>query len=135
MANMKDIRPAKRALAALDQSEPVVADAGNHRRISKKVNAAIDILVSSECKTIKETAEKVGMARESLSKALSRPNVAEHLRMKVLRSLAMAAARAGADNGSATDSGWRAIAGGCDGERQKHGRGRQLRRPFHAKPR
>jgi hypothetical protein len=36
------------------------------------------------------------MARESLSRALSTPHVAEHLRMKVLRSLAMATARAGA---------------------------------------
>jgi hypothetical protein len=94
MENITPPMPAKRALAALDQPAP--ADIGPPKRISKKVRAAIDAMVSGECKTIKETAEKVGLARESLSRALSTPHVAEHLRTKVLRSLAMAAARAGA---------------------------------------
>lgn len=86
--------PAKRALAVLDtpaSSEPIAA-----KRISKRVRAAIDAMVAGECKTIKEAAEKVGLVRESLSRALSTPHVAEHLRTKVLKSLAMAAARAGA---------------------------------------
>jgi hypothetical protein len=65
-------------------------------RITKKVRAAIELMVSGDCKQIKDAAAKVGLARESLSRALSKPHVAEHLRMKVLRSLAMAAARAGA---------------------------------------
>jgi hypothetical protein len=39
---------------------------------------------------------RVGLARESLSRALSTPQVAAHLRTTVLKSLAMAAARAGA---------------------------------------
>ena len=97
-ADMENITPpgtpAKRALAVLDQPAPAVS--GPPKRISKKVRAAIDAMVTGECKTIKEAAEKVGLARESLSRALSTPHVAEHLRMKVLRSLAMAAARAGA---------------------------------------
>jgi hypothetical protein len=91
---MENITPAKRALAVLDTpppTEPVPT-----LRITKKVRAAIDAMVSGECKQIKDAAEKVGLARESLSRALSKPHVAEHLRMKVLRSLAMAAARAGA---------------------------------------
>jgi hypothetical protein len=95
---MKDITPpmpAKRALAALDQP-PASTDIVPPKRISKKVSRAIDLMVSGECKQIKEAAEKVGLARESLSRALSTPHVAEHLRTKVLRSLAMAAARAGA---------------------------------------
>jgi hypothetical protein len=87
--------PAKRALAVLDDPPPV-ATAGPPKRISKKVRAAIDAMVSGECKKICDAAAKVGLARESLSRALSTPHVAEHLRMKVLRSLAMAAARAGA---------------------------------------
>jgi hypothetical protein len=87
--------PAKRALAVLDQPAPTT-DIGPPKRISKRVRAAIDAMVTGECKTIKEAAEKVGLARESLSRALSTPHVAEHLRMKVLRTLAMAAARAGA---------------------------------------
>jgi hypothetical protein len=91
---MENITPAKRALAVLDApapAEPIPA-----LRITKKVRAAIDLMVSGECKQIKDAAEKAGLARESLSRALSKPHVAEHLRMKVLRFLAMSAARAGA---------------------------------------
>src|SRR5712671_4326318 len=87
--------PAKRALAALDN--PPAADATMPaRRISKRIVAAVDKMITGECKNITETAEAVGMARESLSRALSKPHVAEHLRQKVLRHLAIASARAGA---------------------------------------
>jgi hypothetical protein len=61
-------------------------------------------LVTGDVKTIKEAAEKVGMPRESLSRALSTPHVAEHLRTKVLKYLAMAAARAGAVKTDLLDS-------------------------------
>jgi hypothetical protein len=106
MPSMKDITPpapAKRALAALDEA-PVPATSERPKRITKKVNAAIDLMVSGECKTIKDAAEKVGLARESLSKALSKPHVAEHMRQKVLRSLAIAATRAGATKVELLDS-------------------------------
>ena len=52
--------PAKRALAVLDTpapSEPIAA-----KRISKKVRAAIDAMVSGQCKKICDAAEKVGLA-------------------------------------------------------------------------
>ena len=75
--------PSKRALAALDQPAP--ADVGPPKRISKKVRSAIDAMVSGDCKKICDAAAKVGLARESLSRALSTPHVAEHLRQKVLR--------------------------------------------------
>ena len=58
--------------------------------VFKKVTAAIDALVSGDCKKITEAAEKVGLARESLSRALNKPHIAEFLRQKVIRSLAMA---------------------------------------------
>jgi hypothetical protein len=61
-------------------------------------------MVSGECKKITEAAEKVGLARESLSRALSKPYIAEHLRQKVLRSLAIAATRAGATKVELLDS-------------------------------
>jgi hypothetical protein len=85
--------PAKRALAVLDTPAPVVPLPP--KRISKKVRAAIDAMVSGKCKRICDAAEHVGLARESLSRALSTPHVAQHLREKVLRHLAIAAARAG----------------------------------------
>jgi hypothetical protein len=96
--------PAKRALAALDNTATDDVDAGSHRRISKKVTAAIDLMVSGECKRISEAAEKVGLARESLSRALNKPHVAAFMRTKVLRSLAIAATRAGATKVELLDS-------------------------------
>lgn len=77
--------PAKRALAALDQPAPAPgADIGASKRISKKVVAAIDAMVAGgDIKTITQAAAKVGLARESLSRALSLPHVTEHLRQKV----------------------------------------------------
>src|SRR5258707_11628102 len=61
-------------------------------------------MFSGDCKLIKDAAEKVGLALESLSRALSTPHVAEHLRQKVLRHLAIAAARAGYVKGELLDS-------------------------------
>jgi hypothetical protein len=91
---METRTPAPRALAVLDNPPPDVAP-GPQKRISKKVRAAIDLMVRGECKKICDAAAKVGLARESLSRALSTPHVAQHLREKVLRHLAIAAARAG----------------------------------------
>jgi hypothetical protein len=90
--------PAKRSLAVLDNSPPAPSgtEAAPPKRISGKVKAAIDAMVSGDCKNITAAAEKVGMARESLSRALNKPHIAEFMRQKVIRSLEMASARAGA---------------------------------------
>jgi len=61
-------------------------------------------MVSGDCKKICDAATKVGLARESLSRALSTPHVAEHLRQKVMRHLSIAAARAGATKVDLLDS-------------------------------
>jgi hypothetical protein len=95
--------PAKRALAALDNPAPAGPPIPP-KRISKKVRAAIDALVRGDCKKITEAAEKVGLARESLSRALSTPHVAAFLHQKVVRHLAIAAARAGATKTELLDS-------------------------------
>jgi hypothetical protein len=100
---METRTPAPRALAALDNPPPDVP-AGPQKRISARVRRAIDAMVSGDCKKISEAAEKVGLARESLSRALSTPHVAQHLREKVLRHLAILAARAGAVKGELLDS-------------------------------
>jgi hypothetical protein len=104
---MKEITPAmpaKRALAVLDQPAATAATGVVPKRISKKVRAAIDAMVTGECKKIVDAAAKVGLARESLSRALSTPHVAEHLRQKVLRHLAIHAACAGATKTELLDS-------------------------------
>jgi hypothetical protein len=95
--------PAKRALKVLDQPAPA-EPVNKALRITKKVRAAVDLMVSGESKKICDAAAKVGLARESLSRALSTPHVAEHLRQKVLRHLAIHAARAGATKVDLLDS-------------------------------
>ena len=52
MENITPPMPSKRALAALDKPAP--ADVGPPKRISKKVRAAIDAMVSGDCKKICE---------------------------------------------------------------------------------
>jgi hypothetical protein len=61
-------------------------------------------MVSGECKKIADAAQQVGLARESLSRALSKPHVAELMRQKVQRSLAIAATPAGATKVELLDS-------------------------------
>jgi hypothetical protein len=93
---MKDIvAPANRALKAVD-TPPTAEPVDKPYKISAKIRAAIDLMVAGDVKTIVEAAEKAGLARESLSRALARPHVAEHLRTKVVKRLAIEAARAGA---------------------------------------
>jgi hypothetical protein len=95
--------PAKRALAVLDKPPADVDTSLPARRISKKVRTAIGYMVNGECKQIVDAATKAGLARETLSRALSQPHVAEHLRQRVLRHLAIQAARAGAVKGELLD--------------------------------
>ena len=94
--------PARRALAVLDT--PKSAEPVKPLRITEKVRRAVHLLVSGDCKKITEAAEKVGLARESLGRALDKPHVAEFLRQKVLRHLATQAARAGAVKSELLDS-------------------------------
>jgi hypothetical protein len=98
--------PAKRALAVLDNPSPARSgtEPAKPARISGKVKAAIEAMVNSDCKNITAAAEKVGLARESLSRALNKPHIAEFMRQKVIRSLAMASARAGAVKQELLDS-------------------------------
>jgi hypothetical protein len=86
--------PAKRALATLDQPPPT--DIGPPKRISKTVLKAIELMIDGKAKTITEAADQVGLARETLSRNLSRPHVAEIMRQRVVKSLGMAAGRASA---------------------------------------
>jgi hypothetical protein len=53
-------------------------------------------MIGGKAKTITEAADQVGLARETLSRNLSRPHVAEIMRQRVVKSRAMAAGRASA---------------------------------------
>jgi hypothetical protein len=92
---MENKLPAKRALAVLD-TPPAPAEVTTQRRISKKVRTGIGFMVSGDCKIIKDAAEKVGLSREHFTRELSKPHIAAFMREKVLKQLAIAAARAGA---------------------------------------
>jgi hypothetical protein len=87
--------PARRAMAILDTPEPDSVPAPK-RRVSRKLIAAIDAMVMGECKDVTQAAAKVGMARESVSRALRKPHVSQLLRSKTRQRLDTAAARAGA---------------------------------------
>ena len=82
--------PARRAMAVLDTPEPDSAPVPK-RRVSRKIIDAMNAMVAGDCKNITEAADKVGMERESLSRALARPHVAELLRSKVRKRLDVAA--------------------------------------------
>jgi uncharacterized protein (DUF1778 family) len=96
--------PAKRAMAVLDEPPPAEPINKALRIITHKVRRGVAALVDGECKTIKAAAELAGLAPESLSRALDKPHVIEHLRQKVIRRLGIAAARAGAVKGELLDS-------------------------------
>src|SRR5258705_7354354 len=104
MENITAPAPAKRALAALDNPPAADVAAAPTRRFSKKVQTATEAMVSGKSKTIADAAAKAGLARESLSRALNTPHVAAHLHHRVVRTLAIAAAKAGATKVDLLDS-------------------------------
>jgi len=59
--------PAKRTLAVLNNPPPAPSgtETAPPTRISGKVKAAIDAMVSGDCKNITAAAERVGLARAS----------------------------------------------------------------------
>lgn len=68
----------------------------SHYRISTKVRKGCEALVSGAAKTVTDAAKLANISREELSRALSKPHVAEFLKQKACRALAMAAGRAAA---------------------------------------
>jgi hypothetical protein len=75
------------------------------RKPPPKVRAAIEALVTGQVKTITAAAKKVGLTRERLSRALSEPHIAEALRTRAAREVAMSAGRASARLTRLIDSG------------------------------
>lgn len=56
-------------------------------RISCKVEAAIEAMLDGRARSITDAAKLVDMARESLSRALAKPHVQEHVRQRTDRLL------------------------------------------------
>jgi hypothetical protein len=98
---MESKTPAKRALAALDIPAPAVDKV---LRITDKVRRGIAALASGECKNPTDAARKVGLAPESMLRALAKPHVIQHLQTQTRRRLDILAARAGVVKGDLLDS-------------------------------
>jgi DNA-binding phage protein len=62
-----------------------------------KVRAAIEALVTGQCRTITAAAKKVGLSRERLSRAFSEAHNAEALRTRAAREVALSSGRAARD--------------------------------------
>jgi hypothetical protein len=74
------------------------------RKPPPKVRAAIEALVTGQCKTIKAAAAKVGLTRERLSRAFSEPHNTEALRARAAREVALSSGRAAARLNQLIDS-------------------------------
>jgi hypothetical protein len=76
-----------------------------HRRVPPRVRDAINELVYGRAKTITAAAEKVGLSRERLSRALSEPHIADYLRTRAARVVGLASGRAAARLAELIDAG------------------------------
>jgi hypothetical protein len=74
------------------------------RRVPPRVRDAVNELVYGPAKTITAAAEKVGLSRERLSRALSEPYIAEYLRTRAARVVGLASGRAAARLAELVDS-------------------------------
>lgn len=83
---------------------PAIARSERPKRISAKIQAAIDAMVHGDVGTITAAAEKAGCSREHLSRELSKPHVAKVLQERTMRNLAISAAKAGATKVKLLDS-------------------------------
>jgi len=75
------------------------------RRVPPRVRDAINELVYGRVKTITAAAEKVGLSRERLSRALSEPHIAEFVRTRAAKIVGLASGRAAARLAELIDSG------------------------------
>jgi hypothetical protein len=74
------------------------------RKPPPKVRAAIEALVTGQCRTITAAAKKVGLSRERLSRAFSEAHNAEALRTRAAREVALSSGRAAARLNQLIDS-------------------------------
>jgi ParB-like chromosome segregation protein Spo0J len=66
------------------------------RPIPRKVHQAIELIATGRAKTITAAAERVGYARETLSKHLSRPECIEAMKARAAKEVALGSGRAAA---------------------------------------
>jgi hypothetical protein len=74
------------------------------RRVPKKIKAACEAIVTGQAKSITDAATAAGISREYFSRQLSKSHVAEYLRQKAARTVAIASGRASARIGELIDA-------------------------------
>jgi ParB-like chromosome segregation protein Spo0J len=74
------------------------------RRVPPKIREAIDRVLSGRSKSWSAAAKAVGLSREYVSRSLSLPHVAEFLRQKAARQVAVSSGRAAARLSQLIDS-------------------------------
>jgi hypothetical protein len=84
-------------LAALEPSAPAIEQKPvKHRKPTKKLRHAIDLIMTGECSTYKAAAERSNMSREWLSRSLREVHVQAYIERQTRASLAVAQAPAAA---------------------------------------
>lgn len=78
------------------ETTPALPAPEKRRRVPPKVKAAVSEIVEGRCRTVTAAAKKVGLSRERLSRALGEPHIAEYLKQKASRMVAIGAGRASA---------------------------------------
>jgi hypothetical protein len=73
---------------------PAPAKPGKRRRVSTAVRRALDALALGRAKSITEAAEHAGITRETLSRSLGKPHVAEYVERRARAKLALGVGRA-----------------------------------------
>jgi hypothetical protein len=86
---MADLKPPE----FLPPAVPTTAPAPKRRRIPRRVYDALDLIDAG--KTITDAAKKIGWARETLSRRLSRPEVIEAQKIRTAKKIALGMGRAG----------------------------------------
>jgi hypothetical protein len=92
MGKVSDLRSPQFAPSSVPTTQPQ----SKLRKPPPKVRAAIEALVTGQARTITAAAKKVGLTRERLSRAFSEPHIAEALRTRAAREVALSSGRAAA---------------------------------------
>jgi hypothetical protein len=75
---------------------PLLRPESKLRVIPRKVHQAIELIATGRVKSIKAAAERVGYARETLSKHLSRPECTDAMKARAAKEVALGSGRAAA---------------------------------------
>lgn len=86
----------RHALPAIHPADVTPATSGRPRKLSKRARRGVDLILAGACKTITEAAEKCGLSRETLSRAIHTPHGQAYMQDRTAREVAQTQMRAAA---------------------------------------